>query len=300
MNTFLKFIIVSFISIFVFNNISASVKIPVIINDSGLEFRATVGSANVRDVLEELHITLRKEDIVLPSLESKIRPTEHIFIKRSVAVSIQVDGQTKNINTHSQTVAELMSEQGIEMKELDKTIPSKDASLVADLRVEIIRVTKGIIAKEISVPMKKTIQEDANLSLGKTRVVQQGENGLIKEEWEVTYENNKEITRKLVKKTTIREMKPEIIARGTKIEIGQTYTGLGTWYDAPGRAASLQFSFGTKVRVINLETNASTVVTINDRGPYGEGRIIDLAKEAFEKIAPLGKGVVRVRVEEIL
>ena len=37
--------------------------------------------------------------------------------------------------------------------------------------------------------------------------------------------------------------------------------------------------FGTKVRVTNLENNQSVEVVINDRGPYVEGRIIDLSKK---------------------
>jgi rare lipoprotein A len=37
-------------------------------------------------------------------------------------------------------------------------------------------------------------------------------------------------------------------------------------------------------------------VTINDRGPFTGGRIIDLSKEAFAAIAPLGAGVCQVRL----
>ncbi len=37
----------------------------------------------------------------------------------------------------------------------------------------------------------------------------------------------------------------------------------------------------------------------NDRGPFVQGRIIDLDKVAFEKIASLGAGVITVKVEEI-
>jgi rare lipoprotein A len=41
-------------------------------------------------------------------------------------------------------------------------------------------------------------------------------------------------------------------------------------------------------------------VQINDRGPFGNGRIIDLDKIAFEKIASLGAGVANVKVEVVL
>jgi rare lipoprotein A (peptidoglycan hydrolase) len=41
-------------------------------------------------------------------------------------------------------------------------------------------------------------------------------------------------------------------------------------------------------------------VQVNDSGPYGKGRIIDLNKKAFQKIADIGTGVINVKVEEIL
>ena len=53
--------------------------------------------------------------------------------------------------------------------------------------------------------------------------------------------------------------------------------------------------FGTHVTVTNIATGESVVVVINDRGPFG-GRIIDLSDEAFAVLAPLGQGVMQVRL----
>jgi rare lipoprotein A len=49
-------------------------------------------------------------------------------------------------------------------------------------------------------------------------------------------------------------------------------------------AASKTLPLGTKARVTNLETGQSAVVTIQDRGPYVDGRIIDLSPATAEKI----------------
>ncbi|WP_288757215.1 septal ring lytic transglycosylase RlpA family protein [uncultured Brevundimonas sp.] len=50
------------------------------------------------------------------------------------------------------------------------------------------------------------------------------------------------------------------------------------------------------VEVTNLETGQRVVVRINDRGPFAEGRIIDLSREAADELGLLAKGVGRVRV----
>ncbi|HWX21481.1 MAG TPA: septal ring lytic transglycosylase RlpA family protein [Candidatus Binatia bacterium] len=96
--------------------------------------------------------------------------------------------------------------------------------------------------------------------------------------------------------------------------------GLASWYGEEHRgklmangqpfdpdkltAASWFYPFGTKVRV-TLEsapgTTRSVVVTITDRGPERrlvlDGRVIDLARAAFEKLAPAKAGLVRVTVQ---
>jgi rare lipoprotein A len=57
--------------------------------------------------------------------------------------------------------------------------------------------------------------------------------------------------------------------------------------------------FGTKVRVTNLENNQSVEVVINDRGPYVEGRVIDVSKEAAEQLGFINKGLADVKLEVI-
>ncbi|HEY9049315.1 MAG TPA: septal ring lytic transglycosylase RlpA family protein [Ohtaekwangia sp.] len=55
--------------------------------------------------------------------------------------------------------------------------------------------------------------------------------------------------------------------------------------------------FGTKVRITNLANNKSVEVTINDRGPWVEGRIIDLSRAAAEELGFVNKGVADVKLE---
>jgi rare lipoprotein A len=62
-------------------------------------------------------------------------------------------------------------------------------------------------------------------------------------------------------------------------------------------AAHKTLPFGTMVKVTNLANGRSTVVKINDRGPFVEGRIIDLSRAAAEQIDMVGTGTARVSVE---
>lgn len=58
--------------------------------------------------------------------------------------------------------------------------------------------------------------------------------------------------------------------------------------------------FGTRLRVSTLDGTRSVIVRVNDRGPARRlGRLIDLTRAAFSRLAPLDKGLVRVTVREV-
>lgn len=61
-------------------------------------------------------------------------------------------------------------------------------------------------------------------------------------------------------------------------------------------AAHRTLNFGTKCKVTNLKNGKSVEVIINDRGPFIEGRIIDLSKAAAEAIGMINDGVADVEV----
>lgn len=92
----------------------------------------------------------------------------------------------------------------------------------------------------------------------------------------------------------------------------QGQTGRASWYDLEAKTASGEamdgealtaahpsLPFGSKVTVANLDNGRSVVVRINDRGPFGKGRIIDVSRAAAEKLGMIGTGVARVSVNPV-
>ena len=98
-------------------------------------------------------------------------------------------------------------------------------------------------------------------------------------------------------------------------KIGDTETGLASWYGHPyhGRAAAngeiydmetlvaahRTLPFNTWVRVLNVSNSKTVDVRIIDRGPFVDGRIIDLSHAAARAIDLVGPGVGPVRLEVI-
>lgn len=88
-----------------------------------------------------------------------------------------------------------------------------------------------------------------------------------------------------------------------------TEMGIASWYKDRRTASGERFDgralagahkklpFGTMVRVVDLKTNKSIVVRINDRGPYIRGRVIDLTIGAARQLGMYERGIAKVRLE---
>jgi rare lipoprotein A len=94
---------------------------------------------------------------------------------------------------------------------------------------------------------------------------------------------------------------------------GATQEGKASWYGNPHHgkktasgetydmnaltAAHRTLPLGTRVRVTNTENGRAVVVRINDRGPFRDGRIIDLSRAAARELGATGDGLFSVRLE---
>jgi rare lipoprotein A len=57
--------------------------------------------------------------------------------------------------------------------------------------------------------------------------------------------------------------------------------------------------FGTRIRVTDPRSGRSVVVTINDRGPFGRHRVLDLSMGAARALGMLDRGVIYVRADPL-
>jgi rare lipoprotein A len=107
-----------------------------------------------------------------------------------------------------------------------------------------------------------------------------------------------------------------IFTLGVASALAQTTTeatewvGKASYYALKGRTASgvrvgaltaahRTLPFGSRVRVTNLRNNRSVVVTVNDRGPFTRGRVIDVSVAAADSLGFRSAGVTQVKVESV-
>jgi rare lipoprotein A (peptidoglycan hydrolase) len=79
--------------------------------------------------------------------------------------------------------------------------------------------------------------------------------------------------------------------QGTKTASGERFNA----HDLT--AAHRTLPFGTRVRVTSLATGRSVTVRINDRGPFVDGRIVDISRGAAQSLGMIDRGVTKVKLD---
>lgn len=270
--------------------------------DGGLHYEIFSDAENVQAFLDEQKIKLNEHDIVFPVKGEKIFSGSNVIIQRAKKITIK-DGEKKIVAHTMQIDVEnaIWEQKEIALETDDFTVPARSATVKDGMEITVTHVKIEIEEKQESINFKTVSNEDDELSWRIKKVTQKGEKGINQAKYRVVYHNGKEISRKLLEKNKIKDPVDEIVTQGTLVKIGKTHEGVASWYAYTGTlsAANPWLPIGSYVRVINTENGKSVIVKINDRGPFGNGRIIDLDKVAFAQIASIGAGVVNVKMEVI-
>ena len=285
---------------------------PITLLVGDVERRVMVTALDVNEVLRELGTEVGRRDIVRPSRLARVVPGMVVEVRRPVAIQIVADGQARDVITDARTVAGVLEGLGIALGPEDRVLPGLDAPPVADGQIIVMRITRTTETRSLAIDFKTVKRRNSDLPKGQERVVEPGKKGLREVTEEVVRADGQVESRRALSERIVREPVDRIVEVGTKEAApaprpattsagrGNVQEGKASWYDHPGQdpmtAAHRTLPFGTMVTVTNLANGKSVTVRINDRGPFVEGRIIDLNRGAFQKIAPTSAGVLRVRI----
>ncbi len=273
----------------------------IILNDNNFKKNFQTNSKTVADLLDTQKITLNEKDLIFPDKSAVLYPGSIIEIQRTKKLIILIDKEKKEIFGFNKTVGEVISENNLDIREEDIVKPERKTVAYNNEEIKITRVEiKEEIVKK-AIDFKTVEKEDDKLSWRTKKTEVTGEKGIKETKYEVAYHDSKEVSRKIKETIVTKEPINKVITQGTYVKLGKSHTGLASWYAHTGTmaAANPWLPMGSYVKVTNKDNGKSVIVKINDRGPFGPNRIIDLDKVAFEKIASLGQGVTNVKMEEI-
>jgi rare lipoprotein A (peptidoglycan hydrolase) len=168
--------------------------------------------------------------------------------------------------------------------------------------VRVVRVRRIVDARNVRIPFQYITHRDANMESGVRKIIQQGAEGLKVQRFAVVLEDGRRVSSTLLGERVLRPARNHIVRVGTREPTfkgeGASQEGLASWYTSDGLVgAHRSLPLGSVVRVTNVDNGRSVNVRITDRGPWVDGRVIDLSDDAFQRLAPLGKGTIKVKVQ---
>ena len=253
--------------------------------------------------MQEQKIKISDHDMVYPQVDEKVFSGSNIIIQRAKKITIKEGGKSRDVYSLQSTVEQAIWEnKDIVLGDDDLTFPGRQTLIKNDLKIAVTHVLIKEEIKDEPISFKTVTNEDDKLGWRIKKTTQKGVAGNRQVKYKVVFYDGKEISRKVLEKNITQDPVDEIVTQGTFVKTGKAYDGVSSWYAYTGTmaAANPWLPMGSYVKVTNKDNSKSVIVKINDRGPFGNGRIIDLDKVAFEKIASLGQGTANIKMEVVL
>lgn len=267
-------------------------------------FSVNSSARTIVDAFTQANVPYYPEDTVTAFPAPELGLGSVITVERALPTVVQDGKRTYQLRTWQETVEGLLKEKKIELGAEDRVAPSPQTSLTPNMRITITRVARTTVSEFETIAFKTIEKENPSMWRGEKKVTETGSNGKREKKYLIIREDGELISKTLQSNEIVEAVVNRVVEIGTKLKIGEVYTGKATYYEnnLGTKVATDMFKRGTELRVTNLNTGKSIIVR-NDGCICGAtGVLIDLNPVYFQQLGgTLGQGVLQnVKVEEIL
>lgn len=289
-------------------------------------------SKTVKELIEVEEVNFQKGAYINVPLNKKIEKNLNIIIKNPKKYTIDENGKSLEVVCVHDTVEEILEDQNINLGKRDFTYPELSEKVEPNSSIRIYRITEDTKVEESAIPFEKQVNTTDDLEVGKTRIVQEGKNGLKQTHIKKEYLNGVQISEIIEKEEVVTEPIPQIIEKGSrdfivtsrgntryKKVIEMTATAYDLSFQSTGKRPGDRYygltASGTKVRpgvvavdprVIPLGTKLYVqsldgtkdygFAIAEDKGGAIKGNKIDLFFETAQQVNQFGRRKVKVYI----
>jgi len=170
--------------------------------------------ADVGRALDAAGVTLYLADRITPDPSTPVADGLIVAIERSVPLTVIADGQTLNTRARGPTVGDALAQIGVAPADLDTTIPPLEAPLTAGMTIRVVRVREDLATQDEPIPFTTITRQDSTLAPGEERVIQEGADGLRRQQIRKRSEDGRVVSRETVAEWVVRTPVPRIVAQG--------------------------------------------------------------------------------------
>lgn len=187
---------------------------PVVIIDGAVRKKIMSAYRTPAQIVKHAGIEFRDEDKT--SIDLPIGGAMQLTITRATGVNLVLYGKKTTVYTHQKTVGDLLEEKGISLGKDDALSIDKNASISADMVIELWREGKQTITEEEDVAFKVEQIQDVDREVGYREIKTPGEAGRRTVTYEVEMRNGIEVSRREIQSVTTKEPKTQVEVVGVK------------------------------------------------------------------------------------
>ncbi|WHH57298.1 3D domain-containing protein [Petroclostridium sp. X23] len=185
------------------------------VNVDGQHIQFVTNRSTVEEALNEQNIELGPKDKTQPTLDTSLKNHDIITIKRAVNVTIDLYGKKLVVQSAENDIKSMLTSEEIVLNPTDKINPGMETLLYDGIHIDIINVEKKTVIESVPLKYNTIVKKDRSLANTKKKTVQEGKAGEKQISMNVVYENNKEVSRKVIEEKVIKSPVDEIITQGT-------------------------------------------------------------------------------------
>ncbi len=183
----------------------------------GKEINLVMRGGKVADAIKKAKLPVGENDIIEPSLQTAITDDMKVRITRMINVTVVADGKTTEQLVPVGTVEQALKKLNIALNPGDQVVPDLGRRISSGDIIEVFRFREESITETVKIPFKIERRSDHSLERGRTRIVRQGQEGLLQRTVKITLKNGKVISRKVIAEKTLRNPVNKVVAVGTVI-----------------------------------------------------------------------------------
>lgn len=295
--------------------------------DGGEPILVHTRGAVVADALAAAQVAIGPHDLVEPGPDAPLEGDLVVVVRRAIPVQVRVDGEEHEVWTVADTVRGALQAAGVRIGELDRVTPRLADRLEAGLSIQVTRVVEEFVEEIEMLPFKVVRWAAPELERGQTRVIREGQEGILRKTIRMVYEDGRLAGQSIVASEVERPAVDRVIGEGTRTPalVVQTESGPLRYSEVremtatayyPGPRSTGEWADGLTFTGLVARRGViavdPTVIPLGTRlyvPGYGEGiaadiggaikgNIIDVLFETYEEAIQWGRQTVQVYILE--
>lgn len=169
---------------------------------------------NVGGLLDDAGFRVQAADKLSHPLDEKLRSGMHVEVKAAFPVNVHADGKVLTAWSADMSVSDVLTGLELTLGAMDRVEPAAGHVLAPGEDIHVIRVSQVLLTERTEIAYREIRRSNPDLDRGDTRVLQRGIPGIRQDTVEITMENEREVSAKILQSEMLRVKQDRVVEYG--------------------------------------------------------------------------------------